>query len=177
MRAEPVQPGLDTKSKGLRQVLQETVNAPTAASRPWSLPGVFPIAGRRRRAFSQLKAIAVPALLVFTAAIAGLLAHDARPADIVTAVILTTVYVSSLELIGRSTWLSPLALGLPITAALCIIFALPIISLLNFWIPGFDVTVAAVRDACHPSRSAGKPRILGRQCHQDHNACGRRTDR
>jgi exopolysaccharide biosynthesis polyprenyl glycosylphosphotransferase len=126
-------------------MLQETLKAPPADSRPWAFaPGAFPIAGRRRRAFSQLEAIAVPALLAFAAALAGLLAHDARPADIVTAVILTTVYVGGLELIGRSTWLSPLALGVPVTTALGITLALPVISLLDFWIPGFDVTVAEI---------------------------------
>jgi exopolysaccharide biosynthesis polyprenyl glycosylphosphotransferase len=68
------------------------------------------------------------------------LAYDARPAGIVTAALLTAVYLSGLEVIGRSTWLSPLALGVPVTAALGIILALPVISLLDFWIPGFDVS-------------------------------------
>jgi exopolysaccharide biosynthesis polyprenyl glycosylphosphotransferase len=120
-------------------MLQETVEAPHTDATPWAAgAGVF--ATGRRRAFSRAEAIALPALCVFAAATTVVLAHDARPARIAIAAILTAVYVSGLELMGRSTWLSPLALGVPVTTALGIILALPVISLLDFWIPGFDVS-------------------------------------
>ena len=121
-------------------MLQETVEAVHTDVRPWAPgAGVLSITGRRR-AFSRAQAIALPAFGVFAAAIAVVLAYDARPAGIAAAAVLAAVFVSGIEVIGRSTWLSPIALGVPVTAALGIILALPVISLLDFWIPGFDVS-------------------------------------
>ncbi len=121
-------------------MLQETVDTVTTDAAPWaSGTGVFSITGRRR-AFRHLQAIALPALCIFAASTAVVLAHDERPTRLATAAILAVVYASALEIVGRSTWLSPLALGIPVTAALGIILATPVISLLDFWIPGFDVS-------------------------------------
>lgn len=121
-------------------MLQETAEAPHTDGMPWAPgAGVISISGRRR-AFRRAKTMALPVLCVFAAATAVVLAHEARPAGIAIAAILAVVYGSTLALMGRSTWLSPLALGVPVTAALGVMLALPVVSLLDFWIPGFDVS-------------------------------------
>ena len=121
-------------------MLHETVEAPQADARHWATrAGVLSNAGPRR-AFNGLLAIALPAVCVFAAATAVVLARGGNPQGLVTAAILATVYVGGIEVVARSTWLSPLALGIPITAALGIMLAIPVISLLDFWVPGFDVS-------------------------------------
>jgi exopolysaccharide biosynthesis polyprenyl glycosylphosphotransferase len=123
-------------------MLQETVDAPLVDARPRTNgAGVLTI-NSRRRPFSRAEAVALPGLCIFVAANCVVLANGVRPAGFLTAAILAAVFVGGLALIGRSTWLSPLALGVPVTAALGIIVALPVISLLNFWIPDFNVSVA-----------------------------------
>jgi len=122
-------------------MLQETVEAPRVDARP--LPagrGLLSITSGRR--FSRVEATALPALGVFAAALGVVFSEDARPASVLTAVILAAVLTSGRMLIGRSTAVSPLALGVPVTAALGIILTLPVISLLKFWIPSFDVSLA-----------------------------------
>ena len=109
------------------QMLQETVDTPLVDARPRTNgAGVLTI-NSRRRPFSRAEAIALPGLCIFVAANCVVLANGVRPAGFLTAAILAAVFVSGLVLIGRSTWLSPLALGVPVTAALGIIIALPVI--------------------------------------------------
>jgi exopolysaccharide biosynthesis polyprenyl glycosylphosphotransferase len=121
-------------------VLQETVDARQADAGHWAAQaGVLSNDGRRS-AFNGLLTIALPAICVFAAATAVVLAQDGHPKGLLTAAILAAVYVGGIELVARSTWLSPLALGIPVTAALGIILAVPVISLLDFWVPGFDVS-------------------------------------
>jgi exopolysaccharide biosynthesis polyprenyl glycosylphosphotransferase len=126
--------------KGLRQVLQETIEVPRSEARQLGAGlGVASFPGRPD-GLRRLEAIALPVLCVFAAATAIVFAHDGRHASIATAAIVAALYIGALELIGRSTWLSPLALGVPVTTALGMIVALPVISLLDFWIPGFNVS-------------------------------------
>ena len=121
-------------------MLQETVDTARTEVRPWGVgANVLPLPNRRR-ALSRAEAVALPALCVFIAALSLVVAHDGRHASIATAAIVAATYIGTLELIGRSTWLSPLALGTPVTTALGIMLGLPVISLLDFWIPGFDVS-------------------------------------
>ena len=121
-------------------MLHETAETVTTDARPWAAgPSLFSLT-RRRRAFGRLQAIVPPALCIFAATTAVVLAHDGRPARLLIAAVLAAVYASTLEIVGRSTWLSPLALGVPVTAALGIILGTPVVTLLNVWIPGFDVS-------------------------------------
>jgi exopolysaccharide biosynthesis polyprenyl glycosylphosphotransferase len=121
-------------------LLHETADAPQADARHWAAQaGVLSNAGRRS-AFNGLLTIALPTVCVFAAATAVVLTQDGHPQGLLTAAILAAVFVGGIEVVARSTWLSPLALGIPITAALGIILAVPVISLLDFWIPGFDVS-------------------------------------
>ena len=121
-------------------MLHETVEAPHADVGSWAPANERFAFSRRRRTLDRLRATALPALCMFAANAVVVVTHDKDPRAIVSAAILTLVYLAGLELIGRSTWLSPLALGVPVTTALGIALALPAIALVSFWIPGFDVS-------------------------------------
>jgi exopolysaccharide biosynthesis polyprenyl glycosylphosphotransferase len=121
-------------------MLHETVEATRTDVGSWA-PGNERFAfSRRRRTLDRLRATALPALCIFAANAVVVVTHDKDPRAIVSAAILTLLYLAGLELIGRSTWLSPLALGVPVTTAFGIVLALPAIALVGFWIPGFDVS-------------------------------------
>ena len=122
-------------------MLQETVDTARTDVRPWVGPANVSSLASRRRALSRVEAVALPALCAFAAALGIVFAHDGVNAgSFITATIVAATYVAALELVGRSTWLSPLALGVPVTTALGILLGLPVISLLDFWVPGFDVS-------------------------------------
>src|SRR5215211_1426237 len=121
-------------------MLHETVEATRTDVGSWA-PGNERFAfSRRRHSLDRLRTTALPALCIFAAYTVVVVTHAQYPRAIVSAAILTLVYLAGLKLIGRSTWLSPLALGVPVTTALGIALALPAIALVDFWIPGFDVS-------------------------------------
>jgi exopolysaccharide biosynthesis polyprenyl glycosylphosphotransferase len=124
-------------------MLRERINAEassTAAGTLVASSAVQPVG--KRAALTRLPALMLPSLFIFGAATAVVMAHAARLSSILTAAILTAVLVTGLEAVRRSSWLSPLAVGVPFTTGLGILIALPAISLLDFWIPSFDVSFA-----------------------------------
>ena len=121
-------------------MLHETVEAARTDVGSWAPATQRVPLKRRHPTVDRLRAIALPALCIFAANTAVVVTHSRDPRAVVSAAILALVYLAGLELIGRSTWLSPLALGVPVTAALGIVLALPAIALIDFWIPGLDLT-------------------------------------
>jgi exopolysaccharide biosynthesis polyprenyl glycosylphosphotransferase len=99
-----------------------------------------PLSPERRGFVPRLHKLALPLACFVSAAVVVALTDDAGVSAIAVAAILTVAFVAGLELVRRSAWVSPLALGVPISAALGILLAVPAIALLDFGIPDLNVS-------------------------------------